>query len=144
MKTTKSSFSLWCALAAVLLLPGCATHVYNTEALSKPNNRFAIVSFGGLTSGLGMSEAEDLKMITDLDAVVYKELSQSKHFSLVSPVRVKKSRSYALIAGEPTDGMYTIKVAEGYKKFDPKKQADQVKKLMDELKVSGVILVSAY
>ena len=141
---TKNRSLLWCALAGLLLLPGCATHVYNTEVLSKPNNRFAIVSFGGLTSGLGMSEAEDLKMVTDLDNVVYKELSQSKRFSLVTPSRVKASRSYRLIKGEPTDGMYTAKVATGYKRFDPKKQPAEVKKLMEELKVTGVMLVSAY
>jgi hypothetical protein len=141
---TKNRLLLWCTLAGALLLPGCATHVYNTEVLAKPNNRFAIVSFGGLTSGLGMSEAEDLKMVTDLDNVVYKELSQSKRFSLVTPSRVKASRSYQLIKGESTDGMYTPKVAAGYKKFDPRKQPGEVKKLMQELKVNGVILVSAY
>jgi hypothetical protein len=136
--------ALWAALAALAGLQGCASKVYNKEALSQPNNRFAIVSFGGLTSGLGMNEEADEKMITGLDDVVYQELRQSKHFSLVRPTAVKASRSYALIKGEPTDGMYTMKVAKGYKKFDPKKETENVRKLMDELKVSGVLQVSAY
>jgi len=58
---------------------------------------------------------------------------------------VKASRSYALIKGESTDGMYTLKVAQGYKKFDPKNEADTLKKLMGELKLTGVIqVVAAY
>jgi hypothetical protein len=132
------------ALAAVMLMSGCATQVHNADALSRPNNRFAIVSFGGLTSGLGMNEAEDLKMITGLDEVVYKELNQSRRFKLVPPATVKASRSYALIKGESTDGMYTMKVAQGYKKFDPRKETDALNKLMSELKVNGVIQVTAY
>lgn len=132
------------ALAAVTLMSGCATQVHNKDALSQPNNRFAIVSFGGLTSGLGMSEAEDLKMITGLDDVVYKELNQSKRFKLVPTATVKASRSYALIKGESTDGMYTVKVAPGYKKFDPKKENEALNKLMTELKLTGVMQVTAY
>jgi len=132
------------ALAAVTLMSGCATQVHNTDALSRPNNRFAIVSFGGLTSGLGMTEAEDLKMITGLDDVVYKELNQSRRFKLVLPATVKASRSYALIKGESTDGMYTLKVAQGYKRFDPRKETEALSKLMSELKVNGVIQVTAY
>jgi hypothetical protein len=136
--------ALWAALAALAVLQGCASKVYNKEALSQPNNRFAIVSFGGLTSGLGMNEEADEKMITGLDDVVYQELRQSKHFNLIRPTAVKASRSYALIKSEPTEGMYTMKVAKGYKKFDPKKETENVRKLMDELKVSGVLQVSAY
>lgn len=135
---------LWSVLAAAALLQGCASQVYNKEALSQPNNRFAIVSFGGLTTGLGMNEEADEKMITGLDDVVYQELRQSKHFTLVRPAAVKASRSYALIKGEPTNGMYTMKVAKGYKKFDPRKETEVVGKLMEELKLSGVLLVSAY
>lgn len=135
--------SLWTALAAVALLQGCASQVYNKDALSQPNNRFAIVSFGGFTSGLGMNEEADEKMITGLDDIVYQELRQSKHFTLVRPATVKASRSYAQIKGESTDGMYTMKVAKGYKKFDPKKEAEAVKKLMDELRLSGVVQIWA-
>lgn len=135
---------LWSVLAAAALLQGCASQVYNKEALSQPNNRFAIVSFGGLTTGLGMNEEADEKMITGLDDVVYQELRQSKHFTLVRPAAVKASRSYALIKGEPTNGMYTMKVAKGYKKFDPRKETEVMGKLMEELKLSGVLLVSAY
>jgi len=140
----KQLASIWLALVALVFVSGCATNVYNKEELSKPGSRFAIVSFGGLTSGLGMSESEDLKMITALDNVVYKELGQSKHFRLVTPSAVKASRTYALIKGEPTDGMYTLKVARGYKKFDPRKEADNLAKLMDELHLDGVLLVTAY
>ncbi len=136
--------SPWAALAAVVLLQGCASPVYKTEAFSQPNSRFAIVSFGGLTSGLGMNEQADEKLITELDPVVYQELRQSKHFTLLRPALVKSSRSYALIQSEPTNGMYTMKVAKGYKKFDPKKQAEAVRKLMAELKLSGIIQVTAY
>ena len=136
--------SLWTALAAVALLQGCASQVYNKEALSQPNNRFAIVSFGGLTSGLGMNEEADEKMMSGLDDIVYQELRQSKHFTLVRPAAVKASRSYAQIKGESTEGMYTMKVAKGYKKFDPKKETEAVKKLMDEFKLGGVIQVTAY
>lgn len=132
------------AMMAAALLQGCASHVYNKDALSQPNNRFAIVSFGGFTTGLGMDEEADTKMISGLDDVVYQELSRSKHFTLVRPTAVKASRSYASIKGEPTDGMYTMKVAKGYKKFDPKKESEAVRKLMDELKLSGVVQVSAY
>lgn len=132
------------ALSAAALISGCATQVHNKEVLSRPNNRFAIVSFGGLTSGLGMTEAEDLKMITSLAEVVYKELNQSRRFKLVPPSTVKGSRSDALIKGEPTDGMYTIKVAPGYKRFDPKNESAALKKLMTELNLTGVIQVTAY
>lgn len=136
--------SLWVALGAVVVLQGCATHIYKTEAFSQPNSRFAIVSFGGLTSGLGMDEDADQRLITQLEPVVYQELSKSKHFTLVQPRLVKSSRSYRLIQGEPTDGMYTMKVARGYKKFDPKKQPDVVRKLIADLKLSGIIQVTAY
>ena len=118
--------SLCVAVAALAVLQGCASKVYNKEALSQPNNRFAIVSFGGLTSGLGMNEEADEKMITGLDDVVYQELRQSKHFNLVRPAAVKASRTYALIRGEPTEGMYTMKVAKGYKKFDPQNPANNI------------------
>jgi hypothetical protein len=130
-------------LAAATLISGCASNVYNKDALTGPN-RFAMVSFGGFTSGLGMTEAEDLKMISGLDDVVYKELNQSKRFKLVSPASVKASRSYGLIKGESTDGNYTVKVAPGYKKFDPKKETEALNKLMAELKVNGIIQVTAY
>jgi hypothetical protein len=142
-KMIKKTISI-AALAAVTLISGCATQIHNKDALSRPNNRFAIVSFGGLTSGLGMTEAEDLKMIAGLDEVVYKELSQSKRFKLVPPATVKASRSYALIKSEPTDGMYTVKVAPGYKRFDPKNESAVLKKLMTELNLTGVIQVNAY
>ena len=132
------------ALAALALLQGCASKVYNQQALSQPNNRFAIVSFGGLTSGLGMNEEADLKLVTGLEDIVYQELSRSRHFTLARPSAVKAARSYALIKGESTDGMYTMKVAKGYKKFDPRKETEAIGKLMDELKLSGVIQVSAY
>ena len=140
----KKRFFLAAAIAAAALLQGCASQVYNKDALSQPNNRFAIVSFGGLTTGLGMDEEADAKLISGLDDIVYQELSRSKHFTLVRPAAVKASRSYALIKGEPTDGMYTMKVAKGYKKFDPKKESEAVRNLMRELKLSGVIQVSAY
>lgn len=135
---------LLAALAAAALLQGCASQVYNKAALAQPNNRFAIVSFGGFTSGLGMNEEADLKMMSGLDDIVYQELSRSKHFTLVRPAAVKSAKSYALIKAEPTEGMYTMKVAKGYKKFDPKKESEAVAKLMSELKLSGVIMVSAY
>lgn len=140
----KKNVSLLAALAAIALLQGCASQVYNKEALSRPDNRFAIVSFGGLTSGLGMNEEEDAKMITGLDDIVYQELRRSKHFTLVRPATVKASRSYALIKGEPTEGMYTMKVARGYKKFNPAKETEAVRKLMDELKLGGIVQVTAH
>lgn len=132
------------ALAVFALLSGCATQVHDRDALSRPNNRFAIVSFGGLTSGLGMTEAEDRKMIASLDDVVYKELSQSRRFKLVAPSTVKSSRAYAAIKGEPTDGMYTLKMAPGYKRFDPRDESAALKKLMADLNLNGVILVTAH
>ena len=137
--------NLWigAALAALVLLQGCASQVYNKEALSQPNNRFAIVSFGGFTSGLGMNEEADEKLISGLEDVVYQELRQSKHFTLVRPAAVKASRGYAQIKGESTDGMYTMKVAKGYKKFDPRKEPEALRKLMEELRVSGVLQVQA-
>ena len=141
---TKKIVALWASLLSLMILSGCASQVYNKEALSQPNNRFAIVSFSGLTSGLGMNEQADEKMIAELDDIVYQELRHSKHFNLVRPAAVKASRSYALIKGEPTEGMYTPKVGKGYKKFDPKKEAEAVKKLMAELKLSGIIQVRAY
>lgn len=131
------------AIAAAALLQGCASQVYNKDALSQPGNRFAIVSFGGFTTGLGMDEEADTKLISGLDDIVYQELSRSKHFTLVRPAAVKASRNYGLVKGEPTDGMYTMKVAKGYKKFDPKKESEAMGKLMDELKLSGVIQVQA-
>ena len=136
-------FLLAAAAAAAALLQGCASQVYNKDALSQPNNRFAIVSFGGFTTGLGMDQEADAKLISGLDDIVYQELSRSKHFTLVRPNAVKASRSYALIKGESTDGMYTMKVAKGYKKFDPKKEPEAIGRLMDELKLSGVIQVQA-
>jgi hypothetical protein len=134
---------LCAALAVAALLSGCATQVHNRDALTQPNNRFAIVTFGGFTSGLGMTETDDAKMIAGLDDVVYKELNQSRYFKLVPQATVKASKSYALIKGEGTDGMFTAKVAKGYKKFDPKKELEAVQKLMDELRVSAVIQVTA-
>lgn len=140
----KESTLFRAAFFAVLFLSGCATQVYDREALSRSDNRFAIVSFSGFTTGLGMNEAADEKLIDQLDDVAYEELRQSKHFTLVRPAAVTGSRSYALIKGEPTDGMYTAKVGKGYKRFDPKKEAEAVRKLMAELKLNGIIVVSAY
>src|SRR5256885_2360959 len=131
------------ALAAAALMSGCATTTHNKDAFTAPNNRYAIVTFAGFTSGLGMSETEDAQMINNLDDVVYKELGQSGRFKLVAPKVVKASKSYSLIAADSTDGMYTMKVATGYRKFDPKKQTEAVGKLMDDLKVDGIIQVMA-
>lgn len=136
--------SLWVALGTIVLLQGCATHIYNAEAFSQPNSRFAIVSFGGLTSGLGMDQEADQKLITELEPVVYQELRKSRHFRLIRPRLVTSNRDYRLIQGESTDGMYSMKVARGYKKFDPKKQQAAVRKLMADLRLSGIIQVTAY
>lgn len=133
-----------CAAAALaLVVSGCATSSLQNKDAFSPDNRFALVSFGGFTSGLGMSEAEDNEMITNLDAVVIKELSQSKHFQLAPERSVKASRAYAVVKGEPTGGLYSVKVARGYKKFDVKKQIEAVDSMMDELHLSGVIQVTA-
>lgn len=131
-------------LALVALLSGCATQVYKTEALSRPNQRFALISFGGLSSGLGMTEAEDQKLIASLEEVVFKELGQSKRFRLAAPSAVKNSRNYAQIKGAPTEGMYTLKMAPGYKRFDPRDEGPAIKKLMTELNLTGVVMITAH
>jgi len=130
----------WGVVTALLLIAGCASQVYNTSSLSQPN-RFAIVSVTGMTSGLGLSQAEDTELVTATAGAIYKELRQSDRFKLASPATVKRSHGYRLIQSESTDGIYTLKVAEGYKKFDATKEGDALKKLMAELKLTGVIQV---
>lgn len=92
-----------------------------------------------------MSEQEEIDLLTKVDDVVSRELAQSRDFKMVSSSMVKKSKSYAAIKGDSTEGVFTTKVAQGYKKFDVT-SADasaNLKKLMSELKLTGVIQISA-
>lgn len=127
-----------------MLLAGCAQQVVKTSEMKK-SNRFAIVTVTGYTSGFGMSENEETDLITKVDDAVSKELSRSKDFHLISSSAVKQSRSYAAIKGDSTNGMLTGKVARGYKKFDVTSDAEapNLKKLMSELKLNGVIQITA-
>lgn len=129
---------------ALVFLSGCAQQVIKTSELKKPN-RFAIVSVIGATSGFGMSENEEIGLLTKVDEVVSKELNQSRDFKLISSALVKQSRNYAAIKADSTDGILAIKVAHGYKKFDitSESEAPNLKKLMSELKLTGVIQVTA-
>ncbi len=130
---------------ALVLLSGCSNQVVKTAEMKKPN-RFAIVSVIGSTTGLGMSENEEVALLSRVDEIVSKELNQAKSFRLSSSSQVKQSRSYAAIKGDSTDGIFTGKAAQGYKKFDitSESEAPNLKKLMSELKLTGVIQVSAY
>jgi hypothetical protein len=129
---------------ALLLISGCSQQVIKSSELKKPN-RFAIVSVTGMTSGFGMSENEEINLLSKVDEVVSKELNQSKDFRMVSSSLVKQSHSYAAIKGQSADGMFTGKVANGYKKFDvtDNSEAANLKKLMSELKLTGVIQITA-
>lgn len=130
---------------ALLLVAGCSNQAIKTTEMKKPN-RFAIVTVTGSTTGLGMSENEEIGLLTKVDEVVAKELNQSKNFKITSSSLVKQSRSYSAIKSESSDGMFTGKVAQGYKKFDitSASEAPNLKKLMNELKLTGVIQISAY
>lgn len=130
---------------ALLFLSGCSNQVVKSTEMKKPN-RFAIVTVTGSTQGLGMSESEEIGLLTKVDDVVSKELNQSKKFKMTNSSLVKQSRSYSTIKGEATDGLFTLKAAQGYKKFDitSESEAPNLKKLMSELKLTGVMQVSAY
>lgn len=131
-------------VSALVFLSGCSQQVIKSSELKKPN-RFAIVSVTGMTSGFGMSENEEISLLTKVDEVVAKELNQSKDFKLVNSALVKQSRNYAAIKADSTDGIFTGKVAHGYKKFDitSESEAPNLKKLMSELKLTGVIQITA-
>jgi len=81
-------------------------------------------------------------MASNFEQIIYKELKSTKHFKMVSPKKVKKSRSYRQIKGESTDGLLTMKTAKGYKKFDPNNEAETLNKLNKELGLTGNMYIT--
>lgn len=128
-------------LIALLAITGCAPKVYNADAFNRPNT-FAIVSVNGITSGFGFSTAEEQKIASNFERIIYKELKNTKRFKLASSNKVKKSRAYRQIRGESTDGLLSMKTAKGYKKFDPKNEITALKKLNKELRLTGNIFIT--
>jgi hypothetical protein len=129
-------------LGTVLLLGGCASQVYKAESFSKPQ-KFAIVQVTGTTSGFGLSEEEEVKLLSSLEKVLYKEFKHTRRFKLIPPSRLKRSRSYRALKGESTDGLMTMKTASGYKKFDYNEKSEAMRKLRKELKLTGTVSVMA-
>lgn len=130
------------ASISLLVMTGCASKVYNANAFKEPN-RFAVVSVTGLTSGFGMSEKEEVDLISSVEKVVAKELKASKGFQLIPSSKVLANRHYKALKGESTDGLMTMKAAKGFKKFDILEQQEAMAKLRKDLKLTGVIQVGA-
>lgn len=128
-------------MLGVVMLPACSGTVYNTKAL-QGHNRFGVVSVTGTSSGFGFSSAEETKLLTTASHIIMNELRTSKRFQIVSPELVKRDRNYVAIKGESTDGLLTLKVADGYKKFDPSEQEQVLTGLRKDLKLTGVIYVT--
>lgn len=130
------------ASISLLVMTGCASKVYKAEAFDEPN-RFAVVSVTGLTTGFGMSEKEEVELVTSVEKVVAKELKAAKGFRLIPSSKVLANRHYKAIKGESTDGLMTMKAAKGFKKFDIREQPEAMAKLRKDLKLTGVIQVAA-
>lgn len=128
--------------AAFVILSGCTSKVVKTESLHQ-QNRYAIVSVTGISSGFGLSEDEEEKLITSVEKVVAKELKAAKGFKLVQSSKVLRNRHYKAIKGESTEGLMTMKAAKGYKKFDIENETKNLAKLRKDLKLSGVIQVAS-
>lgn len=129
-------------LFATFVISGCAGKVYKPEAF-KTKGKFAIVQVSGQTSGFGLGTAEDKKLLNSLAKIAYKELKNTKYFKTINPKRVKKSRAYKKMKTDTDEGLLTMKVADGYKKFDPRDHKDELKKLFRELKITGAISITA-
>lgn len=129
-------------LISSLSLMGCASKVYKADAFKKRAN-FAIVQVTGQTSGFGLGTKEDKKLLNVLSSLIYKEFKSTKHFKLVSPKRVKRSRAYRRLKTDKSEGLLTLKAAPGYKRFDPRDHKKGIKGLFKELKLDAIISVSA-
>lgn len=137
----KRLFVLLVALTS-LTLGGCASQVYKSDAFKKRGN-FAVVQISGQTSGFGLGTKEDKKLLNVLSDIIYKEYKSNKHFKLVSPRKVKKSRAYGSLKTDTSEGLLTLKTANGYKKFDPRDHSKEIKNLFKELKVDAILSISA-
>lgn len=129
-------------LISSLSLMGCASKVYKAEAFKKRGN-FALVQVSGQTSGFGLGTKEDKKLLNVLSAIIYKEFKSTKHFKLVHPKRVVRSRAYRRLKTDTSEGLLSLKTAKGYKKFDPRDHKKEMKRLFKELKINAIISVSA-
>ncbi|NIP54483.1 MAG: hypothetical protein GWN55_10015, partial [Phycisphaerae bacterium] len=127
---------------AMFVVAGCSSKVVKTESLQQ-NNRYAIVSVTGLTTGFGMSKEEEEKLVTSVEKVVAKELKAAKGFRLVSSSKVLRNRYYKAIKEESSDGIMEFKTAKGFKKFDIENETKNIAKLRKNLKLSGVIQVTS-
>lgn len=131
-------------LRAVLLvwmalwLAGCAGTQINKAAFAKPK-RLAMVNVNVIVTGLGTSRKEDTKIAGDLANITFKELGSSRHVRLVPEKAVLSARAYKAIEdkGPP---MLSV-MAPGYKYFQPKDEAANLKALAKELKVDGFIFI---
>lgn len=129
-------------LISLLGLTGCASKVYKSEAFKK-RGKFALVQVTGQTSGFGLGTKEDKKLLNILASVVYKEFKSTRHFKLVSPNKVKKNRTYRRLKTDTSEGLMSLKTANGYKKFDPRDHQKEMKRLFKELKINAIISISA-
>jgi len=129
-------------LGVLMFLSGCASQVYKSDSFKKPQ-KFAIVQVTGTTSGFGLSEEEEVKLLNSLEKVLYKEFKHSRQFKLIPPSRVKRSRSYRAINGDSTKGLMEMKTAKGYKKFDYKEKSGAMRKLRKELRLTGTVSIVA-
>lgn len=135
-------FILLSILISSLSMMGCASKVYKSEAFQK-KGKFALVQVTGQTSGFGLGTKEDKKLLNILSAIIYKEFKSTRHFKLVHPKRVVKSRAYRRLKTDTSEGLLSLKTAKGYKKFDPRDHKKEIKQLFKELKINAIVSVSA-
>ena len=135
-------FILLSIIISMLGLTGCASKVYKSEAFQK-RGKFALVQVTGQTSGFGLGTKEDKKLLNILSSIIYKEFKSTKHFKLISPNKVKNNRTYRRLKTDTSEGLMSLKTANGYKKFDPRDHKKEMKRLFKELRINAIVSVSA-
>lgn len=139
MITTKN-VALLGLIISLFSMTGCASKVYKTDSLNK-TNRYAIVTVTGRSTGFGMSEKDEIELLTSVEKVVAKELKEAQGFQLVDSAKVIRNSHYKAIKGESTDGLMSMKAAKGFKNFEIENEKEAVAGLRKDMKLAGVIQV---
>lgn len=127
-------------MAVLILLSGCANSKLKKEAFDKPKT-LAVVTVMGNVTGLATTADQDKALLSNVVDVTFKELNKSRHIKLVSPAKVLASQQYKSIKDQGSHK--TIDVAPGYKRFDPRKERSNLKKMANDLKLDGFLVITA-
>ena len=129
------------SITVSLFITACTTSSFNSQAFKKPP-KLAVVSVMGTSSGLGLSDKDERKLLTSASQIIAREFKKSPRFKLVGHKYVARNKYYRAIKAKNDDGLLSMKTAKGYKKFDPEKEARKIKSMAKQLRLSGTIHVT--